>query len=343
MPGATPDQPGWYPDDNGTMRWFDGNAWTDHVQPGAAPGAEPTAVESGGPEPTRPLEQSAWQAGPPPSGPPPSSPPPSGPPPSTPPPSGPPSGAPYGAVPSAPSGPGGPGDQPNLAPPSFGGGGGGNNKVLLILLAIVGAIVLIAVIAVGAWAIFGGDDDDDGGKGRGGAGSSLPDTTPEEVAEEFMAGVQANDCEKLEDLVTERLIEEEGACDEVSDMPSEFTYQVKDAEIDEDAETARVPVELSFQGLSEMLALAMVVVDDEWKIDEFIEGEGGQEIPTDLPTLPSDLSTDAPTDIPTDIPTDFTDFPTGLPTEFPTDFLTDPTQLESYLSDYFSDLLTFTG
>ena len=29
MPGESPSQPGWYPDQNGTMRWFDGAAWTD--------------------------------------------------------------------------------------------------------------------------------------------------------------------------------------------------------------------------------------------------------------------------------------------------------------------------
>lgn len=30
MPGTTPERPGWYPDDDGGERWYDGNAWTEH-------------------------------------------------------------------------------------------------------------------------------------------------------------------------------------------------------------------------------------------------------------------------------------------------------------------------
>ncbi|MFJ3322531.1 DUF2510 domain-containing protein [Curtobacterium sp. NPDC086286] len=30
-------QAGWYDDGSGTMRWWDGSAWTDQVQPAAAP------------------------------------------------------------------------------------------------------------------------------------------------------------------------------------------------------------------------------------------------------------------------------------------------------------------
>ena len=41
VPGESPSQPGWYPDQNGTMRWFDGASWTDHVQPGAAAPGRP--------------------------------------------------------------------------------------------------------------------------------------------------------------------------------------------------------------------------------------------------------------------------------------------------------------
>jgi hypothetical protein len=34
-------QPGWYDDGSGTMRWWDGRAWTNNVQPrGAAPAAQ---------------------------------------------------------------------------------------------------------------------------------------------------------------------------------------------------------------------------------------------------------------------------------------------------------------
>ncbi|PCN49480.1 hypothetical protein Csp2054_00500 [Curtobacterium sp. 'Ferrero'] len=34
-------QPGWYDDGSGTMRWWDGNAWTEQVQPAAAPAPAP--------------------------------------------------------------------------------------------------------------------------------------------------------------------------------------------------------------------------------------------------------------------------------------------------------------
>ncbi len=92
MPGQSPSQPGWYPDQNGAMRWFDGASWTDHVQPGTgapAGGAEPTMVQPGTPEPTRPLaQQPGWPPAGPPAGPP-----------TGPPPQGPPGGSPYGAVP----------------------------------------------------------------------------------------------------------------------------------------------------------------------------------------------------------------------------------------------------
>lgn len=344
MPGETPSQPGWYPDQNGALRWFDGNAWTDHVQPGSGPasvGDEPTILQPGTPPSTQPLTQRpAWQGGPP------SSPPPSGPPsgPPTGPPSGPPGGpgSPYGAVPqpSFPGGPGGPGG-PGFPPPSSGGG----NKGLLIVLAVVGAVVLIAILAAGSWAIFLRDDDGGGGDdgngngngGDGGSGISLPDTPPEEVAEQFMTAAQTSDCETLEELVTERLLEEleeEGGC-EVEEMPADFSYTVDEATIDEEAETASVPVALTFPELIDpaTITLEMVVVDDEWRIDDIPEPEV---------TDSTSPSVSVPT-LPTDIPTDFTDFPTDLPTDFPTDFPTDPSELESYLSEYFSEYLTFTG
>lgn len=40
MPGPTPSQPGWYDDGDGSVRWYDGTAWTDHVQ-----GEDPAVVE----------------------------------------------------------------------------------------------------------------------------------------------------------------------------------------------------------------------------------------------------------------------------------------------------------
>jgi hypothetical protein len=328
VPGESPSHPGWYPDQNGAMRWFDGASWTDHVQPGTgapAGGAEPTMVQPSTPEPTRPLaQQPGWPPAGPPAGPP-----------TGPPPQGPPAGSPYGAVPqpSFPGGPAGPGGPGGFPPPSSGGG----NKGLLILLAVVGAVVLIAILAVGSWAVFLRDSDSD--SGNGGDNSSLPDTGPKEVAEAFMEGVKANDCDALEDLVTEKLLEEEGGC-QVEDMPADFSYVVSEPVIN--GETATVPVVLTVVGFEDepaSLILNMVVDDDEWKVDELVDPEDATDTPTDLPT---DVTTDLPTDLPTDFsdfPTDFSDFPTDFPTEFPTD----PSELESYLETYLSDFLTYTG
>ncbi|PWN03178.1 hypothetical protein DJ010_08625 [Nocardioides silvaticus] len=351
MSGETPSQPGWYPDQNGTMRWFDGASWTDHVQPGAG-GSEATVVQAG-PEPTARFEQQpAWQGGLPPASPPPPSGPPSGPPPPAGPPAGPPPGSPYGAVPqpSFPGGPGGPGGpgygSPGYPPPSSGG-----NRKLLIILAIVGAIVLVAVLAVGSWAIFVRDsDDDDNGRDSSGENGSLPDEGPEEVVEAYVQAIKDNDCQAALDLLSESFIAEEDAnCDDETDFMTdeEFDYEVGETTIDEDAETATVQFRVIADGFEEEVPIGLVVEDDEWKIDSFEVADTTTDGPTDAPS--TDLPTDLPTDIPTDLsdfPSDFTDFPTDYSdylSDLPTDFPTDPSELESYLSDYFSEFLTFTG
>ncbi len=334
MPGESPSQPGWYPDRDGTMRWYDGASWTDHVQPGpGGAGTGPTQVQPSTPEPTQPLaQQPVWPPAGPPSGPP-----------SGPPPQGPPGGSPYGAVPqpSFPGGPGGPGGYQQ--PPSSGGG----NKGLLILLAVVGAIVLIAILAVGSWAIFVRDSDDSD-SGNDGGDSSLPDTGPKEVVEAFFEAAETGDCEAALALVSEKFIAEEDAnCDDEEDFmdTGDFEYVIGEATIDEDAETAEVPVTVTSEDFGdEELPLGLVVENGGWKIDSFGDVEPTESAPTDVPT---DLSTDLPTDLPTDLTdlTDFTDFPTDLsdfPTEFPTDFPTDPSELESYLETYLSDFFTYT-
>ncbi|MFV0634009.1 DUF2510 domain-containing protein [Demequina sp.] len=38
---ATPPPAGWYPQPDGSQRYWDGQAWTDHVAPGSAPVAPP--------------------------------------------------------------------------------------------------------------------------------------------------------------------------------------------------------------------------------------------------------------------------------------------------------------
>lgn len=53
--------PGWYPDGNGNQRWWDGNGWTDHVQPDQS-ATQPT--EQLGATPTQQQAQTVQQAQP---------------------------------------------------------------------------------------------------------------------------------------------------------------------------------------------------------------------------------------------------------------------------------------
>ena len=68
MPGPTPSQPGWYDDGDGNERWYDGNAWTDHVRGGTEPPPPPPP-----PAPSSPVTSELPVT--PPAGPPPSAPP----------------------------------------------------------------------------------------------------------------------------------------------------------------------------------------------------------------------------------------------------------------------------
>ena len=333
MPGATPSQPGWYPDHDGLMRWYDGTAWTDHVQPGSGGLADPTVAGTAGPTPTQPLghypDGPGWQGGPPPSGP------------HTTPPPSPPSGqplTPYGAVPqpSFPGGPGGP-EGPGPGGPPFQPSSGGSNKALLIVLAVVGAIVLIAVLSVGAWAVFLRDDDGDGGGGNDGGGGgdngSLPEPGPAEVVQAFFDAAEAGDCQAALDLVSENFIEENDAnCDDPEDFMEdvgEFEAEIGEATIDEEADppTAVVPVTLTVPEFGEEeLPFHMVVEDDEWKIDA-VEEEDDDSTDGASPSASVPEPTFTDFSIPTDLLTD-------LPSGFPTDFPTDPSELESYFSEF---------
>ena len=44
--GPTP--PGWYPDSEGSLRWYDGTAWTEHAQPPGPPPSQPPPPGGGG-------------------------------------------------------------------------------------------------------------------------------------------------------------------------------------------------------------------------------------------------------------------------------------------------------
>ena len=56
-PSGAPPQ-GWYPDPQGTTRWWDGSAWTAHVAPASAPAA-PTAPTAPVPAPAAPVAAAA--------------------------------------------------------------------------------------------------------------------------------------------------------------------------------------------------------------------------------------------------------------------------------------------
>ena len=46
--------PGWYPQNDGTQRYWDGQAWTDHTAPGASPSVPPAVVAA------TPARNSTW-------------------------------------------------------------------------------------------------------------------------------------------------------------------------------------------------------------------------------------------------------------------------------------------
>lgn len=126
MPGPTPGQPGWYPDGEGHQRWFDGNAWTEHVQPGSADDSTVVVPPSG------PGTAELPQAGG------------------------------YGVVP-PPEPAGSQSGQPAFGQPPFGQPPQESGKGLWIALAVLAVLLLIGVMVVGALLLLGGDEGDDQG------------------------------------------------------------------------------------------------------------------------------------------------------------------------------------
>jgi len=105
-----------------------------------------------------------------------------------------------------------------------------------------------------------------GGDSTAGA---VPDE-PAAVVEAFFEAALAGDCATAEDLVTARYLEAEGHC-EGDDIPSglgdSVTYDVGAAAVDEDAGTARVPVDVSAFGSEQETVVALVREDGRWRID----------------------------------------------------------------------------
>lgn len=332
MSSTTP--PGWYDDGQGGRRWWDGSQW-------GPPGQQPPAAPGGAPDLGKPT------------GGPPSTPP------STPPPTqqlpqqpgygqpgqqygapggqpGSPYGPPGGGSPYGPPGGGSPYGPPGGGYPGPGGAYPGGppprrNRTGLVL-GIVGGLVALAVVAVVLVLVLGGSDGPSG-------------DDPAETVQAFVDASRDEDCDALDELVTDKVRPLLATCGQASDAP-EGTPQINADDVDveigdaqEDGDTATVPVTYSIPGEESVsFDYTLVKQDDVWLIDGLGFGDlpGLDDLqsidPGDLPTdgLPTDgLPSIDPGDLPTDgIPSfDPDDFPTdAFPSEFPTDF-------ESYLDD----------
>lgn len=260
--------PGWYPDAQGVMRWFDGNDWTEHTQdavpqppaspPPAAPPAAPPAPPSS--PPTAPLA-SPWNT---------------------------PGYESHDDVPPAPAQPsyGGQQGYPPAGPPSYAPTYGSptppgpQRRTGLIAGLAALAVLLVAGVVVGAVLLLGGSDDGDDKAGQDPTSTATEDSpdpaptaeepsissspvtpsdppsseapvdpgtptsgSPEEVADGFMKAILEGDCEAAQSYVSEESIAGAGGC-AGAELPTtgldSVTYDVGAADITGD--TATVPV-----------------------------------------------------------------------------------------------------
>ncbi|HWJ08366.1 MAG TPA: hypothetical protein VNS46_03260 [Nocardioides sp.] len=113
-------------------------------------------------------------------------------------------------------------------------------------------------------------DSTDGGTSPG--GTSTADSVandPVAVTEAFMAAFVNGDCATAEDLVTETYLADEGKCDptEITPFAAGLEYEVGEADVDEAAGTATVPVDITVAGEKERGTFALVKEDGEWRIN----------------------------------------------------------------------------
>jgi len=257
--------PGWYPDGQGGLRWWDGSRWTEHTQPegggpdrpapeqpASAPGpADPTQVRPQGDrpapgEPEQPPaaaptqmagpEQGGFGAPPGPAGQPPQ----------------------FGQPGQAPQfgQPGQPAWQP--MPPQGGGSGGGVNGKLIAIIGGAAAILLVAVIL--AVVLLGG-------------GSSGPKGT----VEDYFKAIQDHDCGFIDMVSEDRrqgLDKDDCEDDEDAFFGGEQTCSDSDIKVkneEEDGDEATVDFEVTGGGddCEEKGTISLVKEDGDWKIDSF--------------------------------------------------------------------------
>jgi len=104
---------------------------------------------------------------------------------------------------------------------------------------------------------------------QGSSPDDFDDGTPEAGVAAFLEAAIDSDCVAAEKLVTPRYLEENGNCDTDSPPPSDFTYQIKAAQIT--GGSATVPVVLSMGGAADPTIFMMKKIDDDWLIDDIEE------------------------------------------------------------------------
>lgn len=103
-------------------------------------------------------------------------------------------------------------------------------------------------------------------------GTSTADSVandPMAVVEAFMVAFVKGDCATAEDLVTRAYIAEEGSCDpsEITPFSSQLKYTVGQADVDEAAGTATVPVDIAVAGQEDRGTFTLVKEDGLWRIN----------------------------------------------------------------------------
>ncbi|MEO9324086.1 DUF4878 domain-containing protein [Nocardioides sp. C4-1] len=312
MSNTTP--PGWYDDGQGGRRWWDGSQW---AAPGQGPSEQPNPTQQlpqqgaeGYGRPGQP-QQGYGQPGQPGQ-----------------------QGQPYGQQP-------GYGQQPNAqqGQPGFGqqGGYGGppKKKKTGLIIGIVVAVLVVIGGGVAAALLLGGGDDE----------PSADD--PAATVEAFLNAAKDEDCEPLDDLVTDdaralfgtdsceqgkKLREEAGSAGD--DSLADASFDIGDST--EDGDSATVDVTLKSGDEEETETFNLQKVDGKWLISGFAGLEDIPELPdlSDLPSPsidPGDIPSIDPGDIPSFDPNDIPSFdPNDIPSFDPEDL----EELEDFLSDF---------
>lgn len=105
-------------------------------------------------------------------------------------------------------------------------------------------------------------------------GTSTADTVanePRAVVQAFFDAATSGDCATAEDLATAEYLDAEGDCDpdEIpSDIADQFMYDVGEAEVDDAAGTATVPVKVDFSGQADDVDVELVKVGGKWRVNK---------------------------------------------------------------------------